>query len=361
MSTSKNNRKPQASKRPPITLDRTPRPRVLVLESYHGAASRAVARSGGIPVEANPRSVEETCRALEAGMFDALLLTGGGDIEPRRYGARPHKEVYGTSETRDELELLALDVAADLGIPVMGICRGAQMIAVHNGGKLRQHIRGHRGGTHLVITEPGSNARSATGYIKLTCVSLHHQEIVDPGPGFVRTGKAIDGTTEIIESKDERCIGFQYHPEMDYGVNEASRHAFDWLVDKACEKLDIAFPEKPYRPPMPVPMPRAWEQSSKRAAKSAKHRQAGTQTRPSIPVAPRPKAKQAKFDSSVAVSWLCPHCALRFDDHDDREMHVVMIHGLPTTGNSKEWQARSEPPEGHSDWDDVRRGAAPVA
>ena len=333
-------------------LDRTPRPRILVLERF-GAAERAVARSGGIPITVSPHNIEDVLSALEAGMFDGLLLTGGGDVDPRLYGARPHKEVYGVSETRDELEWLALDTALDMNVPVMGICRGTQLMAVHNGGKLKQHITGHRGGTHLVITEPGSVARSSTGHIKLKCVSLHHQEILDPGKGFKITGRAIDRTVEIIESDDERCIGYQYHPEMDYGVNAASRFAFDWLVDKACERIGIDFPGTPYRKPV---APRETTYQSRKP--KPKNRQAGTRTQPQPQLPKRAKSSQKKFDSSVAVSWLCPHCALRFDDHDDREMHIAMIHGMPTVNDDREWQARSEPPARHPDWEDERPAPA---
>jgi putative glutamine amidotransferase len=357
--TSKTRRKPP-QQQGRITLDGTPRPRILVLEGLSGS-ERAVMRSGGIPIRVSPRSVEQTVRALEAGLFDGLLLTGGGDVDPRRYGARPHKQVYGVNQTRDELELLALDRAAELNVPVLGICRGMQLINVHAGGKLKQHITGHRGTSHLVVTEDDSTARGATQHVRLKCVSLHHQCILKVGRGFRVTGRALDRTPEIIESTDGRVLGVQYHPEMDFSSNLASANVFDWLVERAASRLGYPFPATPYRPPV-VERPYYERQTS---AVPRTPRRAGERTRPkdqsATPFGLTPR-KPYRPPSDVKVSWLCPKCGLRFEDHDDREDHILEEHGgfAPEVAGHREQLTLSErgpyaravePPPGHPDWD----------
>src|SRR4051812_48636084 len=199
------------------------KPRVLVLEGLSGS-SRCVSRAGGDPIVVNPRDAKAVAQALAAG-FDALLLTGGGDVDPRLYGEKPVKQVYGVSETRDRTEWEALDRAAELGVPVLGICRGMQLIAVRNGGRLRQHVRGHRGMDHLVFSEPASRFReivggNGVGYF----VSLHHQVVLRTGGQGLRVAaRATGGTIEAVESKDGRVLGVQFHPEYDAATNDRSR------------------------------------------------------------------------------------------------------------------------------------------
>lgn len=307
--------------------NRTGRPRVLVLEGLSGAA-RCVSRAGGDPIVVNPRNVDEVDEALANG-FDALLLTGGGDVDPRLYGEKPRAEVYGVSEVRDMTEWNALDRAAELGVPVLGICRGSQLMAVHNGGRLRQHIGGHRGMSHLVFSEPGSKFRAVlggngTGYF----VSLHHQVVLRTGQGWRVAARAVGGTIEAVESKDGRCLGVQFHPEMDYATNDRSRRIFRWLVKEAAARAGLR-------------VPRA--------------RRASEPTRPKRRTSPKPKGGQAVIpvarkrpvQKDVKISWLCPTCGLRFDDAQDREDHVFWLHGHGSpTGRT------TEPPPGHPDWID---------
>jgi len=301
-------------------------PRILVLEGLSGAA-RCVRRAGGDPIVVNPRNVDEVEAALAAG-FDGLLLTGGGDVDPRLYGEKPHRQVYGVSETRDRTEWLALDRADELGVPVLGICRGSQLMAVWNGGRLRQHITGHRGIDHVVFTDARSTFRrtidSATG----TFVSLHHQVVTRTGPGWRVAARAVGGTIEAIESKDGRCLGVQFHPEMDYGTNEPSRRIFRWLARESASRAGLVMPKAKRLPA---------ETRSAPVRRRSPKRKAGQATLPVPRKRPVPK--------DMKVSWLCPSCGIRFDDQGDREDHVFWLHGYgaPT-------MRATEPPPGHPDW-----------
>jgi putative glutamine amidotransferase len=301
-------------------------PRVLVLEGLSGAA-RCVRRAGGDPISVRPTDVAAVEQAL-AEPFDALLLTGGGDVDPRLYGEKPHKQVYGVNETRDRMEWEALNRAEELGVPVLGICRGAQLMAVWNGGRLRQHITGHRGIDHLVFGEAGSRFRrtlgtsNGAGYF----VSLHHQVVTRTGPGFRVAARAVGGTIEAIESRDGRQLGVQFHPEMDYGTNEGSRRIFGWLVQEAAKRAGLVEPKR-------IRMSTRSEPKRRTTPK----RKAGQKT---IPV-----ARKTPVQRGVKVSWMCPSCAMRFDDQQDRDDHVFWLHG-----HGEPTMRATEPPAGHPDW-----------
>lgn len=309
-------------------------PRVLVLEGLSGAA-RCVTRAGGEPITVRPTDVAAVEEALSLP-FDALLLTGGGDVDPRLYGEKPHRQVYGVNETRDRSEWLALDRARELGVPVLGICRGAQLMAVHNGGRLKQHVTGHRGIDHIVFTETGSAFRRTVGATGIF-VSLHHQVVTRHGDGFRVAARAAGGSIEAIESKDGRCLGVQFHPEMDYGSNESSRLIFRWLAREAARRAGLV-------------MPRARKLPAERQAAPRRRRR----NQPTLPVerpdwggygAPVAPKRKRPVQKGVTVSWLCPKCGIRFDSSDDREDHVFWLHGVgaPT-------MRATEPPVGHPDW-----------
>lgn len=234
------------------------RPRVLVLEALSGS-SRAVTRAGGIAIGADPRNASKrTLDLIESGQWDALLLTGGSDIDPRRYGAKkPHRAVYGVNEVRDEVEVYALEFARERNVPVLGICRGCQIINVEAGGTLVQHIgEKHRSCWHPVDTKSGSTLRAAAGD-RFRVRSLHHQKVRKPAPGFAIVGRAHDGTAEAIESADGRCIGVQFHPEMDTGARY-SQGIFRWLVIEAAKRAGLVAPSKP-KPPKPRKQPKRAE------------------------------------------------------------------------------------------------------
>lgn len=305
-------------------------PRILVLEQGYGSVSRCVSRHGGDVTTVNPRDVEKMEEALLVE-WDGLVLSGGGDLDPRLYGEKPHRKVYGVSGSRDLTEMIALDYATDAGISVLGICRGAQMIAVHNGGRLKQHVPGHRGIDHLVFTETSSKFRRTVGQAGIF-PSLHHQVITRHGKDMRVAARERTGMIEAIESTDGRVLGVQFHPEIDHGVNKQSRLIFEAFVKDAARRAGLVVPKpvKPTasRPAKRYPKPRAL---------------------PGLEGPPKPRKRSVQ--KGVTVSWLCPQCALRFDSVDDREDHIAWVHGDPRLAVARlETRRVPEPPPGHPDW-----------
>lgn len=334
----------------------TRRPRILVLEGYSAMAANAARRQGADVVKIAPTAVDEIEDALFFdGEFDGLLLTGGGDVDPREYGEKPHRKVYGVNEQRDYCELLALDFAKEAGIPVLGICRGSQLMAVHNGGALRQHIDGHRSVTHYHHALPGTLFRRVIRDQSARFQSLHHQVVKRTGRGWQVAARDKDGVIEAIESKDGRCLGVQFHPELDTGSNPASRRIFRWLVLESASRAGMATPK--VRKPKP--------QAQRAPVTLADFERAGFISNANGTVSPRPRTprpskrsgqltlhvpdaearKQARAGKApVQVSYHCPSCGMRFDKLADREDHVTWLHGNPRI-------RLVEPPLGHSDWE----------
>jgi putative glutamine amidotransferase len=179
---------------------------------------------GGAPVLLPPQeSLVEGARAV-VSRVQGLVISGGADVEPRRYGehAGPHTKAW--REDRDAWELALLDAAEEVGLPTLGICRGMQVMAVAAGGTLHQHtpdLVGHDNhnpggdvfGTVEVDLVDGSLVRSLVG--DRLSVHCHHHQSVREHPGFVPAAFADDGTLEAMERPGERfCLAVQWHPEM---------------------------------------------------------------------------------------------------------------------------------------------------
>jgi putative glutamine amidotransferase len=155
--------------------------------------------------------------------FDGLLLAGGGDIEPARYGAADHPAQYGTDPARDELELELARAAVRLGTPTLGICRGVQLLNVAFGGTLVQHLPDvdglveHRDeakqAMHGLRVEPGSRLAEALGQVEAEGLSHHHQSLDRLGDGFRPVAWAPDGLVEGIERDQGWTVGVLWHPE----------------------------------------------------------------------------------------------------------------------------------------------------
>ena len=175
---------------------------------------------GGAP-SADPRAATDVVEAL-----DALVLVGGGDVDPRRYGRSPHPATAGVSAGRDESESLLLAAALRADLPVLAICRGMQLLAVERGGSLHQHLPDVVGAaTHQpapgcfapvrVTLEPGSLVAKAMGEVATVRCS-HHQAVDVAGDGLVVTARAADGVVEAVELSGARfVVGVQWHPEED--------------------------------------------------------------------------------------------------------------------------------------------------
>jgi gamma-glutamyl-gamma-aminobutyrate hydrolase PuuD len=181
-----------------------------------------VAAAGGAPLLVP--SLPAAAPGVDA--LDALVLTGGPDLDPARYGAAPHPRTRPAAAERDAAELVMLRRALDRGIPVLGVCRGAQLLNVALGGTLHQHlpeIVGHHGhnptpgvfGSTTVRLDPGGRVGATVGS-RLTVQCHHHQAVDRPGAGLAVTGRAADGTIEAVELAGHPfAVGVQWHPEQD--------------------------------------------------------------------------------------------------------------------------------------------------
>lgn len=200
----------------------------------------AVVLGGASPVLL-PATLGSDCEALVARL-DGLLLTGGGDVDPGRYGAPVAPETVGVDPDRDEVELRLLHAALDRGLPVLAICRGAQLLNVALGGTLHQHLpdltatdhqhaepRQHL--AHDVAIEPGSRLAAVLGVTRLGVNSMHHQAIDRAAPGLRVVGRAPDEFIEAAEDPDRPVLAVQWHPENLAAGSEAHLALFRWLAD----------------------------------------------------------------------------------------------------------------------------------
>ncbi len=190
----------------------------------------AIGRAGGMALMLAPDPVltQEPDEALD--LLDGLLLVGGADVDPATYGAERHPETNGTVPQRDAFEIAMTHRAIERGVPVLGICRGMQLLNVARGGTLHQHLPerfGHHehlrargsfeGADHDVALVPGSLAARAAGEERHATKSHHHQGVDRVGDGLVVTGTALlDGLPEALELPEaEFVLGVQWHPEAD--------------------------------------------------------------------------------------------------------------------------------------------------
>jgi putative glutamine amidotransferase len=206
--------------------------------------SLAVQAAGGMALLLPPDDAvaERPDEMLE--LVDGLILAGGSDVDPASYGARPHPETHGSWPERDRFELALAHRALERDIPVLGVCRGMQMLNVACGGTLDQHLpervghqdHRHTPGTfsdHQVRLEEGSLAALAAGTVNSAVKSHHHQGLDELGEGLVATGWSTDdGVVEAIELPGKPyALGVMWHPEED----ERSR-VVDSLVEAAREQ-----------------------------------------------------------------------------------------------------------------------------
>jgi len=219
-------------------------PRILVLEGLYADTADIISDCGGIGIEVSPWDMSNVEAKLKSGNIDGLLLTGGTDVNPQHYGEKPCQHTQTPDNTRDATELYALRYARANKIPVLGICRGSQIMCVSQGGKLVQDIHlysdawmVHSGVCHDVF--PTNSSRTFRRFCPdgtLSAISLHHQCVAYPGRGMRVAALAPDGTPEAIESKDGLMLGVQFHPEMTAYKDEQAFNIFRWLVETAARR-----------------------------------------------------------------------------------------------------------------------------
>lgn len=208
----------------------------------------AVRRAGGEPVLVPP-GVADPAGLLDR--LDGLLLAGGGDIDPARYGGSAHETVYSIDPDRDEGELTLARMVVDRGMPTLAVCRGMQVVNVALGGSLHVHLPDvadgsvvHRkepalGGMpgptpHEIEVDPGSFLVGVMDAERVTPMSWHHQGVDVVGDGLRVVARAADGTVEALEHESHPWLAIvQWHPELTAAGDPTQQRLFDVLVERA--------------------------------------------------------------------------------------------------------------------------------
>lgn len=200
---------------------------------YLADYGRGVYAGGGLPLNL-PIDIDP---AEYIDRIDGLVLTGGTDIAPERYGKEAESDLFAPEPERDELELAMLGLAMDRSIPVLGICRGLQMTNVHGGGTLNQDIPPHArfdidptAHVHTLTIDPDSVLGGLYGPSR-NVNSLHHQTVDRVADGYRVTARAEDGTVEGLEHRELPVVSVQWHPEM--MTTRDVDPIFGWLVESA--------------------------------------------------------------------------------------------------------------------------------
>ena len=233
---------PEADHRPMIGLTGNCADIDVTIRNYY---YKQIVAAGGVPVIIPPVADKDVIiNTLER--LDAIILTGGADYNPLWAGEEPSAKLHHINAQRDLPELLITHLAYNRNIPMLGICRGIQTLAMALDGKVIQDISETIPNTikhsqdadtceptHSVSVAEGSMLHDVYGKDKLYVNSFHHQAVGDCGPKFIVTAKANDGVVEAIESSEYRKImGVQWHPEC---MGDDGQPLFKWLVDAAAE------------------------------------------------------------------------------------------------------------------------------
>lgn len=218
--------------------------RIYVNKDYVSSVISAGAVPLMIPMDATEENLRQT---LE--LVDGMIFSGGHDIAPIRYGEEPHQKLQEICPERDDFDFLLYRLAKEHSLPILGICRGFQLMNVSEGGKLYQdlslknteslkHSQGHGPSipTHTVKVEPGSKFYKILGKGEIRVNSFHHQAVKSTSENVAISGKALDNVVEAIELKNYPFgLGVQFHPEMLQAKEEDMKKIFAALVSAAKE------------------------------------------------------------------------------------------------------------------------------
>jgi len=203
------------------------------VDVYYADYGQGVREAGGLPVHI-PLDVDP---AELVSRLDGVVLTGGADIDPRRYGQESLTNAFPPEPLRDQHECAVLDAAYANGTPVAGICRGLQIVNVHAGGNLYQDVPSHAGFDQPVTTEwhqvafdSGTILGGIYGQGRYVN-SLHHQTVDKVGDKLQVTARSDDGSVEGLEHDELPVIAVQWHPEM--LPSRADDPLFAWLIAEA--------------------------------------------------------------------------------------------------------------------------------
>ena len=229
----------------------------------NAAYIRSLESAGLVPLVVPPLSdPEAVARVLD--LVSGLVLTGGEDVDPARYGEDPHPEIGPVNCPRDETELALLARAREVGLPTLAICRGVQVVNVGLGGTLVQDLPSQRedvipheldderaARVHGVSVDPASRLASIVGAQSLGVNSIHHQAVDRLGRSMRINARADDGTIEGVESDDPSwwMVGVQWHPEELTGTPEPwDRRLFAAFAGACRARLSSASTSLPFAP-----------------------------------------------------------------------------------------------------------------
>lgn len=217
---------------------------------------RAVTEAGGVPLLI-PNAYDDRKLAAVLDVVDAVYLPGGVDVDPYLYGEEPVVGLGEFDPEWDAIDVVAARLALERDIPVLGICRGMQVLNVAGGGTLYQDIpsqvrgalkhaqRGPRwAASHAVEIVSNSRLAGILGTTELRVNSFHHQSVKDAAPGFQITGAAPDGVVEAIESTTHRfALGVQWHPELMVEREPMYQALFASLIEAAVTVKEARRPQ----------------------------------------------------------------------------------------------------------------------
>jgi putative glutamine amidotransferase len=193
------------------------------------AIRAALHAAGCVPILLRPG---EGTAAL--GRVHGIVLPGGGDIDPRRYGEEPATEIRDPDPEREDLEIPLAREAVANGIPVLGICLGLQVLTVALGGTLHQHIEGHDDDTtHVVRVDPAGALARLSGTTTMITNSRHHQAPKDLPPLLQAVAKTSDGVVEAVEGPGF-TIGVGWHPET--ATDDLNKRLLEAFVRAATQR-----------------------------------------------------------------------------------------------------------------------------
>jgi putative glutamine amidotransferase len=212
--------------------------------------SQAILHAGGAPVIV-PAAQDRRSLGAILDSVQGLILSGGPDVHPRRYGEEPLAGLGEVDEALDQMELLAAALALEKNLPLLGICRGIQVLNVALGGTLYQDISSQvpesichtpktdkAVNTHTVNIEPGSRLHKLIGRREIWVNGKHHQALKELAGDLVITARAKDGVVEAVELPAKRFVlGVQWHPEGTWRDDPYSKRVFLFLVRAASELL----------------------------------------------------------------------------------------------------------------------------
>lgn len=206
------------------------------------AICEAVHAAGGEPVVLHgPGADPGAGLAARLDRFDGVLLPGGADLGPARYGQEPAPETEGVVDFQDELDLAVVRAVVAGSIPTLAICRGLQVLNVALGGTLHQHLVetsvAHRRSVHDVRVERGSRLHTVVGRDTVAVSSYHHQGVDVVADALVVTAVAADGVVEALELRTADVLAVQWHPEDLHTTSVTDAALFADLVERAGKRM----------------------------------------------------------------------------------------------------------------------------